>query len=80
MTKIDRTINKKNHLLPISHQIQLKYFVKWHIQLKVFLHHLTPLQTLPMFTALWLTIIDFMDKYMHADKSDHLDYQACHYC
>ncbi|XP_075214179.1 Golgi-specific brefeldin A-resistance guanine nucleotide exchange factor 1-like [Lycorma delicatula] len=47
---------------------------------QVFLHHLTPLQTLPMFTALWLTIIDFMDKYMHADKSDHLEYQACHYC
>ncbi|XP_075222100.1 Golgi-specific brefeldin A-resistance guanine nucleotide exchange factor 1-like isoform X2 [Lycorma delicatula] len=48
--------------------------------LMVFLHHLTPLQTLSMFTALWRTIIDFMDKYMHADKSDHLEYQACHYC
>ncbi|GLH14697.1 Golgi-specific brefeldin A-resistance guanine nucleotide exchange factor 1 [Gryllus bimaculatus] len=39
---------------------------------KVFLHHLTPLQSLPTFTALWLTILDFMDKYMHADKSDLL--------
>ncbi|XP_075238410.1 sec7 domain-containing protein garz isoform X2 [Lycorma delicatula] len=42
---------------------------------KVFLHHLTPLQTLSTFTALWLTILDFMDKYMHADKSDLL-YEA----
>ncbi|XP_066992463.2 Golgi-specific brefeldin A-resistance guanine nucleotide exchange factor 1 [Anabrus simplex] len=42
---------------------------------KVFLHHLTPLQSLPTFTALWLTILDFMDKYMHADKSDLL-YEA----
>ncbi|XP_059472257.1 Golgi-specific brefeldin A-resistance guanine nucleotide exchange factor 1 isoform X2 [Neocloeon triangulifer] len=39
---------------------------------KVFLHHLTPLQSLPTFTALWLTILDFMDKYMHSDKSDLL--------
>jgi brefeldin A-resistance guanine nucleotide exchange factor 1 len=40
--------------------------------LQVFLHHLTPLQSLTTFTALWLTILDFMDKYMHADKSDLL--------
>uniref|UniRef100_A0A224X4T3 Putative guanine nucleotide exchange factor n=2 Tax=Triatominae TaxID=70999 RepID=A0A224X4T3_9HEMI len=39
---------------------------------KVFLHHLTPLQTLPSFAQLWLTILDFMDKYMHADNSDLL--------
>ncbi|XP_065333294.1 Golgi-specific brefeldin A-resistance guanine nucleotide exchange factor 1 isoform X2 [Cloeon dipterum] len=39
---------------------------------KVFLHHLTPLLSLPTFTGLWLTILDFMDKYMHADKSDLL--------
>ena len=39
---------------------------------KVFLHHLTPLLSLPTFTALWLTILDFMDRYMHADKSDLL--------
>lgn len=39
---------------------------------KVFLQHLTPLLSLSTFTALWLTILDFMDKYMHADKSDLL--------
>lgn len=39
---------------------------------KVFLHHLTPLLSLPNFTALWLTILDFLDKYMHADHSDLL--------
>nr|CAD7597813.1 unnamed protein product [Timema genevievae] len=39
---------------------------------KVFLHHLTPLLYLPTFTALWLTILDFMDKYMHVDQSDLL--------
>lgn len=36
------------------------------------MHHLTPLLSLPTFTALWLTILDFMDKYMHADNSDLL--------
>lgn len=39
---------------------------------KVFLHHLTPLLSLPTFTALWLTILDFMDRCMHVDKSDLL--------
>ena len=33
---------------------------------KVFLQHLTPLVSLSTFTALWLTILDFMDRYMHA--------------
>ncbi|XP_025837200.1 Golgi-specific brefeldin A-resistance guanine nucleotide exchange factor 1 [Agrilus planipennis] len=42
---------------------------------KVFLHHLTPLLSLPTFSNLWLNILDFMDKYMHADKSDLL-YEA----
>ncbi|XP_064640698.1 Golgi-specific brefeldin A-resistance guanine nucleotide exchange factor 1-like [Lineus longissimus] len=42
---------------------------------KVFLQHLTPLLSLSTFTALWLTILEFMDKYMHADKSDLL-YEA----
>ncbi|XP_054265993.1 Golgi-specific brefeldin A-resistance guanine nucleotide exchange factor 1-like isoform X2 [Macrosteles quadrilineatus] len=42
---------------------------------KVFLHHLTPLQSLPTFTALWMRILDYMDKYMHVDKSDLL-YEA----
>lgn len=39
---------------------------------KVFLQHLNPLLSLPTFTALWLTILDFMDKYMHAEDSDLL--------
>lgn len=39
---------------------------------KVFLHHLTPLLSLPTFASLWLIILDFMDKYMHADGSDLL--------
>ena len=39
---------------------------------KVFLQHLTPLLSLPTFTALWLTILDFMDKFMRSDKSDLL--------
>ncbi|XP_045476199.1 Golgi-specific brefeldin A-resistance guanine nucleotide exchange factor 1 [Harmonia axyridis] len=42
---------------------------------KVFLHHLTPLLSLPTFNNLWLIILDFVDKYMHADKSDLL-YEA----
>ena len=40
--------------------------------LQVFLQHLSPLLSLSTFTALWLTILDFMDKYMHADNSDLL--------
>lgn len=39
---------------------------------QVFLQHLSPLLSLSTFTALWLTILEFMDKYMHADKSDLL--------
>uniref|UniRef100_A0A8C1EAH1 Golgi-specific brefeldin A-resistance guanine nucleotide exchange factor 1 n=1 Tax=Cyprinus carpio carpio TaxID=630221 RepID=A0A8C1EAH1_CYPCA len=39
---------------------------------KVFLQHLSPLLSLPTFAALWLTILDFMDKYMHAGSSDLL--------
>uniref|UniRef100_H3CF70 Golgi brefeldin A resistant guanine nucleotide exchange factor 1 n=1 Tax=Tetraodon nigroviridis TaxID=99883 RepID=H3CF70_TETNG len=40
---------------------------------KVFLQHLSPLLSLPTFAALWLTILDFMDKYMHAGSSDLLN-------
>lgn len=36
------------------------------------MQHLNPLLTLPTFTALWLTILDFMDKYMHIGKRDLL--------
>lgn len=39
---------------------------------KVFLQHLTPLRGLPTFTALWLTILDFMHRFMHADNSELL--------
>uniref|UniRef100_UPI00358F0A71 Golgi-specific brefeldin A-resistance guanine nucleotide exchange factor 1 isoform X3 n=1 Tax=Myxine glutinosa TaxID=7769 RepID=UPI00358F0A71 len=39
---------------------------------KVFLQHLSPLLSLSTFTALWLTILDFMDKYIHANSSDLL--------
>jgi len=36
---------------------------------KVFLQHLTPLASLPTFTALWLTVLDFMEKFMKAATS-----------
>ncbi|GJQ80967.1 putative regulation of ARF protein signal transduction [Trypoxylus dichotomus] len=39
---------------------------------KVFLHHLTPLLSLNTFGKLWLIILDYMDKYMHAEGSDLL--------
>ncbi|CAF1475038.1 unnamed protein product, partial [Didymodactylos carnosus] len=39
---------------------------------RIFLQHLNPLLTLPTFTALWLTILDFMDKYMKSDQTDML--------
>ncbi|XP_014241483.1 Golgi-specific brefeldin A-resistance guanine nucleotide exchange factor 1 [Cimex lectularius] len=39
---------------------------------KVFLHHLPQLQTLDSFAQLWLKILDYKDKYMHADNSDLL--------
>lgn len=42
------------------------------VSLQVFLQHLSPLLSLPTFAALWLTILDFMDKYMHAGSSDLL--------
>jgi golgi-specific brefeldin A-resistance guanine nucleotide exchange factor 1 len=39
---------------------------------RIFLQHLTPLLTLPTFTGLWLTILDFMDKYSKNDQTDVL--------
>uniref|UniRef100_A0A4W3GWT7 Golgi brefeldin A resistant guanine nucleotide exchange factor 1 n=1 Tax=Callorhinchus milii TaxID=7868 RepID=A0A4W3GWT7_CALMI len=36
---------------------------------KVFLQHLSPLLSLPTFAALWLTILDFMDKYIGSFQS-----------
>ncbi|XP_015781014.1 Golgi-specific brefeldin A-resistance guanine nucleotide exchange factor 1 [Tetranychus urticae] len=43
---------------------------------KVFLQHLQPLLDLPTFTALWLTILDFMDKYMKAEMQTDLVKEA----
>ncbi|KAI1293461.1 Golgi-specific brefeldin A-resistance guanine nucleotide exchange factor 1 [Halotydeus destructor] len=43
---------------------------------KVFLQHLSPLLTLPTFTALWLTILDFMDKYVKSDTHTDLVKEA----
>ncbi|XP_066598661.1 Golgi-specific brefeldin A-resistance guanine nucleotide exchange factor 1 [Prorops nasuta] len=42
---------------------------------KVFLHHLTPLLTLPGFLPLWLTVLDLLRAYMHVDNSELL-YEA----
>lgn len=39
---------------------------------KVFLHHLTPLLTLSGFLPLWLTVLDLLRAYMHADNSELL--------
>ena len=39
---------------------------------KVFLHHLTPLLTLPGFLPLWLTVLDLLRAYMHAENSELL--------
>ncbi|XP_031833133.2 sec7 domain-containing protein garz [Nomia melanderi] len=39
---------------------------------KVFLHHLNPLLTLPGFLPLWLTVLDLLRAYMHADNSELL--------
>lgn len=43
---------------------------------KVFLQHLTALLSLPTFTALWMTILDFMDKYMKIDTQTDLVREA----
>lgn len=39
---------------------------------KVYLQHLSSLYTLPTFTALWLTILEFMEKYMKAEMKTEL--------
>ena len=38
----------------------------------MFLQHLGPLLQLSTFTALWMTLLEFMDKYMHAEHNDLL--------
>ena len=39
---------------------------------KVFLQHLLPLSSLPTFTALWLTILDFMQQFISTASTDLL--------
>ncbi|VVC44252.1 Hypothetical protein CINCED_3A003322 [Cinara cedri] len=39
---------------------------------KVFLHHLTQLQSLPTFVDLWITVLELMQKFMISDNSDTL--------
>lgn len=39
---------------------------------KVFLQHLGALLSLEEFTGLWLRVLDYMDKYMHAGQSELL--------
>lgn len=39
---------------------------------KVFLHHLTPLLTLSEFLPLWLTVLDLLRAYLHADTNENL--------
>lgn len=43
---------------------------------KVYLQHLGSLYTLPTFTALWLTILEFMEKYMGAEMKTELVKEA----
>ncbi len=46
---------------------------------KVFLQRLTTFVCLSTFTALWLTILDYMDKYIKSDKSDLLVSLTAHW-
>ena len=46
---------------------------------KVFLQHLHPLLSLGNFTALWLTILEFMDKYIKADMQTDLVVSNCNF-
>ncbi|VBB28394.1 unnamed protein product [Acanthocheilonema viteae] len=39
---------------------------------KILLNHLTPLSSLESFRSLWLRLLDYMDQYLHADRSDLL--------
>uniref|UniRef100_A0A914WJB0 GBF1-like tetratricopeptide repeats domain-containing protein n=1 Tax=Plectus sambesii TaxID=2011161 RepID=A0A914WJB0_9BILA len=39
---------------------------------KVLLNHLSPLSALPSFPALWLRILDYMERYLHTERSDLL--------
>ncbi|VDN06562.1 unnamed protein product [Thelazia callipaeda] len=39
---------------------------------KILLNHLTPLSSMRSFSCLWLHLLDYMDQYLHADRSDLL--------
>uniref|UniRef100_A0AAF5PR72 SEC7 domain-containing protein n=1 Tax=Wuchereria bancrofti TaxID=6293 RepID=A0AAF5PR72_WUCBA len=39
---------------------------------KILLNHLTPLSLLASFRSLWLRLLDYMDQYLHADRSELL--------
>ncbi|CAG9537440.1 unnamed protein product [Cercopithifilaria johnstoni] len=39
---------------------------------KILLNHLTPLSLLSSFRPLWLRLLDYMDQYLHADRSELL--------
>ncbi|KAK6100670.1 hypothetical protein QQG55_1600 [Brugia pahangi] len=39
---------------------------------KILLNHLTPLNLLPSFRSLWLRLLDYMNQYLHADRSELL--------
>nr|CDP93601.1 BMA-GBF-1, isoform g [Brugia malayi] len=39
---------------------------------KILLNHLTPLSLLPSFRSLWLRLLDYMNQYLHADRSELL--------
>ena len=43
-----------------------------YVLLQVFLQHLGPLSSLPTFTALWLTILDFLGQFVLTASSDLL--------
>ncbi|UYV77975.1 GBF1 [Cordylochernes scorpioides] len=61
-----RTVYPEIMIIMVGRRMRLLLLVVEDVVLcQVFLQHLTPLLSLPTFTALWLTILDFMDKYMH---------------
>lgn len=53
-------------------QLITSYDLCTSVLIQVYLQHLSLLLTIPTFTALWLTILDFMDKFLKADHSGQL--------
>ncbi|CAF2709471.1 unnamed protein product [Rotaria sp. Silwood2] len=68
LLKLLETTNITDHL----HGIEETRVRVSQLLCRIFLQHLSPLLTLPTFTALWLTILDFMDKYLKSDQTDML--------